>query len=349
MTPRERVLEVVEAGRRIADPRDPIGVMARRQLLQAAQLSEAGIELALTEHLETTPSDADIDRLLESVQPAPRCHVILAANVCTAALRAIATAVATSDAVFIKPSRRDPVVAELLIATLAWPHLTVVSELRATEGDAVHVYGSDETIAAVRASLPPRIVWSAHGTGLGVAVVSADDDIAEAARAITRDLIPFDGRGCLSPRLVVSEVDPLPLARALHASLLELGEQVPRGALDEAERAALRHSCDIFNAVGNVLEGPHHALFVDPAPEAIELAPACRAAVVIRGGALLPSIARHVAAVGCNRGTRFSEEIVAICQGARWSLLGHMQRPPLDGPVDRRGSLLDPTPARDSH
>ena len=93
----QRVQRVVAAGRRIADREDILGRDARAALATSSSLSPQGIELALTEHLELTPSAADIQRLLTRTGRAPRCHVVLAANVCTAALRAIAVAVATAE------------------------------------------------------------------------------------------------------------------------------------------------------------------------------------------------------------------------------------------------------------
>lgn len=367
MTPRDRVLAVVAAGRRIADANDPLGREARERLPETSGLSPEGVELALTEHLETSPSEAELDAFVRAFEPAPRCHVVLSANVCTAALRALASAMATSEVVYVKPSRRDPVVAELLMRALAaeggglaaggdepptagagrsagegrgvrngpgvW--LREVSAIAPEPGDEVHVYGSDETIAAIAATLAPGVVLRAHGTGLGVAVVEAEDDVGVAAGAIAEDLVVFDGRGCLSPRLVMTGGDPVALGRALHEALRSRGEAIPRGPLSAGERASLRATRSVYEAVGEAHEGPHHAVFVDPSPEAIALAPACRATVVLGGDvALLADIAAHVAAVGGDG--PMTDSVSRMCPRARRSALGRMQKPPLDGPVDLR-------------
>ncbi len=340
-TPRARVLAVLSAGRRLADPGDPLGQAARLRLPAASRLSREGVELALTEHLEHDPSDAELDALLASSAKAPRCHVVMSANVCTAPLRALALALASSEEVLVKPSRRDPVVAELLVEALGWPTCRLVGELAATPGDVVHAYGADETLAAIAAALPSGVTLRGHGTGIGVAVVEAGDDLGAAGRALADDLVPFDGRGCLSPRLVVTGADATALGRALHEALGERGSAVPRGPLTADERAALRASGELFSAVGEAFVGPHHAVFVDPSPEALALAPPCRATVVLgsAGVELLAALAPHVASLGTRDGeTRgvLARALGGVCPRARRSRLGHMQKPPLDGPVDLR-------------
>src|SRR5580704_9843451 len=61
-------------------------------LVETTGLSHQGIALALAEHLETSPSHDDIRRLVQGAGTASTVHVILSANVFTAALRALAVA-----------------------------------------------------------------------------------------------------------------------------------------------------------------------------------------------------------------------------------------------------------------
>src|SRR6185295_2592495 len=68
---RARVRRVVAAGRRIADPGDPLGQEARRELLGSSGLSPEGVALALTEHLETDPAPEHLDALLGATGAAP--------------------------------------------------------------------------------------------------------------------------------------------------------------------------------------------------------------------------------------------------------------------------------------
>ena len=53
---------------------------------------------------------------------------------------------------------------------------------RAIEAGAIHVYGRDETIAAVRAAARPGVVVRGHGAGLGVALVTPAADLGARPR-----------------------------------------------------------------------------------------------------------------------------------------------------------------------
>ena len=63
-SPADRVKEAVAAARRIADPHDPLGLEARARLPEASGLSPAGVELALSEHLEVHPAHEEIELLV---------------------------------------------------------------------------------------------------------------------------------------------------------------------------------------------------------------------------------------------------------------------------------------------
>jgi hypothetical protein len=345
-----RVLRVVAAGRRAADPVDSLGRAARAGLVATSGLSPEGVELALTKHLETDPAPAELDALVAGNGAAPRCHVVLAANVCTAALRAVAVAVATAPVVLVRPSRRDPTLAVLLVEVLAADRdfvaasgsIARVEEATAQPGDELHVYGADETVRALASAAPSGVVVRGHGTGLGVAVVGARSSIEEAAAAIASDVVPFDQRGCLSPRAVLVEGDAARaelVASALHEALDDLSKRVPRGPLDPEERAAVANYRASLEAVGAVWEGRDHLIGLDPAPRALVLPPPARVVHVVPAGApasLLAPWARYVTCIGADREGELAAAVRSLAPRARVALLGEMQRPPLDGPVDRR-------------
>lgn len=370
-----RVHRLLAAGRRIVDPRDALGIEARDRLPASSGLSAAGVELALREHFETAPSDDELRRLLGAVGVAERCHLVLSANVCTAALRALALALATAAEVAVRPSRRDPVVAELLVRALAddaqavalGVRVDTVREVAPAPGDELHVYGSDATIAAFRRGearvlLPPGVVLRGHGTGLGVAAVEAGTDLDAAAAALARDVVPFDQQGCLSPRFAFvagGAARAEHLATALTAELRRLGEPVPRGALAADEEQAIAAWAQTMRAVGDVDLGAHHGVAVDVAPQALLLPPAARIVCVLAAdapalGALLSPLARHLAATGVASSVEpalhvarenepsgaLAAALRTIAPRARRSPIGSMQRPPLDGPVDLRTEVV---------
>ncbi len=377
----ERVRAVVRAGARVADPTDPLGKDARARLPEATGLSPESVELALAEHMETRPSSDDLRALLAGAGAAERCHVILSANVCTAALRALAIACATAPHVLAKPSRRDPVVAELLARALAEDPafaaaggtITLVAHAAPTAGDELHVYGSDETIASVRATLPQGVTLRAHGAGFGVAILEEDTDVEAAAGALARDVVAFDQRGCLSPRvaLVIGDgalaelvVRAELVMRALAAELSVWNRRAPRGRLHADEAAELRRYVETAAALGAAIEGEGFAVGLDEAPSALLLPPPARAIHVVPAaladvGRLLAPWGPKIAAIGHSSGRRDGAETrggavpeegrapaappalvaaIKIAPGARVSMLGAMQRPPLDGPVDLRAA-----------
>lgn len=349
---RARVERVVAIGRRLSDPADPLGREARAAITAEGDLSPAGVELALAEHLETDPSGADLDALLAATLPAARCLLVLAANVCTAALRAIAVAVAAAPVVLVKPSRRDPAAAVILARELsadaafaeAGGVIAVVSEVDPQAGDVVHVYGSDATVERFVAAAKPGVRVLGHGTGLGLAVVGAGASIREAAAALADDVVPFDQRGCLSPRaaLVEGSADRAEaFAAALSEALAARGARVPRGPVDVDTAAAVTRYRATLEAVGVVHAGDDHLVGVDPSPRVLVLPPPARVVHVVpacatTAKALLARWSDLVTCVGVAGEGDLARAVSDLVPRARRAPLGRMQKPPLDGPVDLR-------------
>ena len=352
---RPRIERLIGLGRRIADASDPLGIEARERLLGTSGLSLEGIELALTRHLETNPSDTEIEALLASgARPsgelAPRCHIVIAANVCTSALRALAVALAVSPSLLVRPSSRDPVLAEMLARELsrderfgeAGGSIAITPDVDASPGDELHIYGSDRTVETLRAAARPGVHIRGHGTGFGLAVIGEGIDAQAAARDLAQDVIPFDQRGCLSPRIALVEGGPDRAAAIFDAIHTELSRTpIPRGPLDEATQAELAIYRASIEAVGEWREGSSHAVGFDPSPRSLPLPPAARVVHIapVTEGLLDPLLlpwAQFIAAVGM-AGSGFSIQSVSdLAPNARRSGLGQMQRPPLDGPVDKR-------------
>lgn len=388
---RPRIDRLLAIARRVADPADPLGIEARERLRDTSGLSPEGIELALTHHLETSPSETEIAALLGSLSAHPgahpathsaahtgghpsasgghpaahsatrlvapahvgearRCHVVIAANVCTSALRSIAVALTASASVLVRASSRDPVLAEILTRELSRDHaflnagasIALEPAVTPEPGDELHIYGSDQTIEALRAAAPPGVVVRGHGTGFGIAVVGQSIDLTLAARALADDVVPFDQRGCLSPRIALVE-GPTHRAFAFQDALHEAlaSSPIPRGPLDDATLAELAIYRSSMEAIGRWLEGPSHAVGLDSAPRSLLLPPIARVVHVVAVNAaniasLLAPWARFIAALGLSDEGPLSEAVRAVIPLARCSKLGQMQRPPLDGPVDRR-------------
>jgi hypothetical protein len=335
-----RVRTLVDAAARIADGRCELGRRARDELVHATRLSREGVELALAECLETRVSEVELRAFCAAVEPVRAAHVLLSANVFVAAHRAIALSLAASARVSVRPSRREPVFCRLL-AQAAPGLFEIVDELAPGAGDAVWAYGSDATLAAVRASLTPNVSLHAHGSGIGVAVVDAEHAHRAAARDLALDIVLFDQRGCLSPRAVAfvgSEGDARAFAGLVAAELAELAERVPLGELAPGEAADVTRFRDALTVAGSVVRaGP--GFVATSTGGAFVIAPVSRNLAVLACEdplRVLEPHARLLAAVGFAASSELETKIRAAFPGARPSALGAMQRPPFDGPVDRR-------------
>jgi hypothetical protein len=177
---------------------------------------------------------------------------------------------------------------------------------------------------------------------MGVAWISRATDLASAARAVAGDVVLFDQRGCLSPRVVLVEGDAAraeTFADAIHAELERFDTAVPRGAVPAEERAAGDRYVATMTYACRALVGRSSAVGVAPGGAPIVVPPpyrnvhvaACSGAA--EAARLLEPIAKAVVTVGSD------DEAAARALAPPWariSPLGRMQRPPLDGPVDRR-------------
>jgi hypothetical protein len=347
-----------------------LGIEARRALPAATGLSPANVAWSLSHHLETSVTPGDLAHLVARAGTAPRVHVVLSANVFTGVVRAVALAVAAAPVVIVRPSSREAVLAPLLQRALVEqeagtsfdlsPAVETVGEgsvrsaVEPVPGDHVHVYGRRETIAAIAARCPPGVTVRGHGPGFGVALVG--DAAGERAAALLRadaerlswDIVPFDQRGCLSPRVALftgSRDDAERFASFLAEELERRETEVPRGALSDEERGGRALYRQALQAVGQCIEGTTSLVGLDLEPRALLLPPSGRHLHIMRTcdvGDLERLVAPHAGAITCfgviEKNSR-AAHLVALAPGARSLPIGNMQRPPLDGPVDQREML----------
>jgi hypothetical protein len=339
------VRRVLEAARRLRGHE----ALLERELAKATGLSVEGVRLGLREHLEVDATDEELGALVTRARAGlhepPRVNLILSANVFVGALRALAFARACAREVVMRPSSREPFFARGLVHELADSSVTLDEELRveAIANGEIHVYGRDETVASVRARACGGVIVRGHGTGLGVALVGAGDEVAAAAD-VARDVVPFDQRGCLSPRIALVLGDrarALRFAGAMSSALARWQDDVPRGELTDEERAESARYRGTMAFAGELFDGPEHAVGVaegvtlPPPGRHVHVVPCATEADVVR--AIAPH-ARYVAALGASEelGAALVTALAEIVPRARRSRLGRMQRPPLDGPVDLR-------------
>lgn len=320
----------------------------REAPLPATRLSDAGLRMVVDDALDA------LDALPEAVAGAEpggaTVAFVAASTVVTAPLEWLALLWAMGRRVVLKRSRRDPGLAPWLAehAAAAGLPLSVVDDPEELGAAALVVaMASDETLSALRAALPPSTPLLGFGHRVSAAwwPASAPPTPAD-ADALARDLAAHDGRGCMTPGVLLTDGDPLALAEALAPAMARAEARWPRGALTDHEGAALRARAALARAAGRCVDGPGCALHVLPAalatPDALPRA--LTLARVPDEDAAAAWLAAHplstlVAPAGARHGLRAPR----VCP------LGEAQRPPLlrwhDG-IDHLSALRHVTPPR---
>jgi hypothetical protein len=202
----------------------------------------------------------------------------------------------------------------------------------------------------------------ANGSGFGIAIVdlgsvvsAISGAIPRAAEAIAEDTLAFDQQGCLSPRLVLV-LGGYARARSLAVSLAEAlagaGRRVPRGRLSLDELGDVTWYRQCATCFGEVFDTAHGLVSLRSSePGAVAPLASANLSELVRLlpppgrnlemipisslEAALPALAPWITSAACSE-PELALEVRRWLPRARICELGRMQRPPLDGPVDRR-------------
>jgi hypothetical protein len=338
---RTRLEPLLESARDIADPLSVLGKRARKRLLSSTGLSPEGLNFALERCLESRPSEAELRALLASTAQSARAHVLLSANVFVAAHRAIAIALAAAPIVHVRASRREPEMAELLLSGAAHA-FELEPELTPISGDQLWAYGSNDTLRSVAQKLPPDVALHAHGSGFGIGVIAGRPSDAELERTLTRlaeDIALFDQRGCLSPRLLLVTGGleyAHEVARELANALSTLEPRIPRGRLDAHEAAEIVAYRDTAGYAGEIFAA---GLGFVSTSATLVMPPVGRNLHVLSTRDVLGSLSSQstfITSCAIDADSELCGALRHALPGARFCAFGDMQRPPFDGPVDRR-------------
>lgn len=343
-----RIRQLLEAARCLRDAECALGRTARNELPASTGLSSQNIQWALENSLEVDASDAELQRLCARTPTGERAHVLLSANVFVAALRAIAIGLACAPKVFVRASRREPVMAKLLAE--AAPGLFELGEtLAPLPGDHCWAYGSDSTMRELERSWSQGVVLHANGSGYGVAVLDSSDigspaAVELAAARLAIDVAAFDQRGCLSPRVALVEDEPdrvKQFAHALAASMQQREARIPIGALTPTQRAEIRCFHDTMCMAGEVLPAGTGLVTVENERLPWLVPPGGRVLHVRATVDAVSELTEHGAAVTTlgvsTSNTTLAGRLAVALPNARIAQVGRMQCPPLDGPADLRG------------
>jgi hypothetical protein len=235
-----------------------------------------------------------------------------------------------------------------LLAQAAPGQFHLVQELRPSPGDHCWAYGHDESLRQFRVSLTRNVVLHIHGSGYGVVVVSDtelgdEQSTQQIARAIVEDVVPFEQRGCLSPRVVLVQGNPevaRPLWKAVAEEMVKREVQIPVGDISREERAEIARYRDTLCMVGEVLNAGKGLVSLETQRSPWILPPIGRI-LHIRSTKdsiedALPHAAKLTTIGISSTETSKASRLQTVFPNARIAKLGQMQRPRLDGPVDLR-------------
>jgi len=304
----------------------------------------------------------------------------LAGNVPGQGVPAIARSLLARSIAIIRDSERQPVLTAAfretirryepalaaMVLPVAWSHGDTDRSLESAvvkAAERIELYGSDRTVGGLasryRSGAP--LACELHGARVSAGLVPMTADLAEAAKGFAVDVTMYEGRGCLTPHVILVEGAPAranALADALATELANCERRWPRArgsAEEELERRRFVDAAELralATPEGNTgaarcLAGPASTWCVEQAAEAtIMLGPGLRcvrvACVPGRGEAIaaLRAATPALAGVGVAGATTDSGRdgiddvaLAADLQRAGATLVcpaGRMQAPPVD-------------------
>ena len=359
----------------LADPASDAGREARGLLAQSTGLTGPMIDWAFAQQVAIAAPDS-LERLAATLTP-PRpaaipararlAVTVLAGNVFTASLRAVALPLLARVPVVAKASSRDDVFPRALRAAIARADREVAASYDVVtfeggneaaedalfaQADVVAAYGSDTTLADIRARLPATTAFVAHGHGIGAIYVPAaalrTEPAAEAlADRVALDVAAFDQRGCLSPHAVWVERSGAISGRDLAALLADRGlaglaSELPRGSLPTDVGAAQLQWRGVAAARGELFERDGYAVSWE-GDSPLRLSPGWRNVSVLECGGpadlgrRLAPLGVHLKALaiaGNEETRRAVAEALPAPLAPRTSAPGEMQTPPIDALAD---------------
>jgi len=325
----------------------------------SSRLSRTGFEVAVSEAL---PSRHELAEALDSLRrsgakPMGQVVLVLPSNVETALLRPLFWSLLARNTTRVKLPSVGSGFAELTLSALAHtsPHLASsirsfrfdrqdITALHAlTQGaDAVHVFGRDETVEAVRTLTDVPLV--PHGSGLGLVLLHASNraDFDVVAGRVARDIARHDQRGCLSPHAVLIEdgnaEDADVLATAMHHALSALDVELPRGSLSPWEAQRERAWRDVASATGELVSSPTHAVSIESSWPPRDCPGLRNIAIHVARAdqidALMHALGAHMKSIG------LADEEALTASRARFAfasdvvIAGEMQTPRFHAPMD---------------
>ncbi len=124
----------------------------------------------------------------------------------------------------------------------------------------VIAYGHDETLSALKKYILSSATYIAHGHAESAAIIFKDAANIDSLEKLAYDMLSYDQRGCLSPRVTFIEkggdLSPAKCAEYFAEIILpKLAQKLPRGGLFEGEAAEILHQRSLYAFRGKVYSG----------------------------------------------------------------------------------------------
>ena len=267
--------------------------------------------------------------------PFQRACIVAASTVCTAPLEWIAVLLARGTQVTVKHGTETPGLCSYLVQSAQafdLPLCATCDRDAAHHADLVVAMGSDETIDTLRTTLPNRTHFLGFGHRFSVAWISKKHPHEEALwQKLALDIALHDGRGCMSPTVVFTDVDSQNAMGQLLTAMRQQALRLPRGRISDREAIALRARSSLAKIVGTTQEQGDAVVHLLPEthlqwtglPGAITLCPVDSASHASR---LLQPVARWLSTVGSNDPSTTPWPALG---NVRLCAPGQMQQPPL--------------------
>ena len=372
----ERISTLVAWAQAWCDPRDRYRREAVSLLPASTGLSPAMVERGISlgfESVEAHRLRAWFEREAGRSPAAQLSAHISSSNVFIAGLPPIVASLLAGVPVFIRPPQEQTDFARLLVASWcersllgglfldwsSWPRedeSATRALLAATERS--FVFGTDETLTAVRCLAPPehRVLGFGHRLSFAAVGREALDEQAtwdSTWAALAQDVLAWDGAGCLTPRWIFVEGDGEAaqlLARRAAPFLARLAEELPRGRSLDAAAGSRRATYLATAAFGGYSKQGRGWAVAAPPEWSPRPDPPARTAVFVpvpdlsKLPSLLAPLGDHLQGMAYVGAPERRESLASSLSAAGLSMsvpAGMIQRPPIDWNHDGVRLLAD--------
>jgi hypothetical protein len=230
-------------------------------------------------HASLTALDDQALNAVADMRLAPwkRAAVVCASTVFTAPIEWCAVLLGRGSEVVLKVPSSQPQVATPLVQAaqaVGLPLRATVDRSDLHSASYVVAMGSDASLADIGATLPPTTRFEPHGHRFSVAWIGGsplqDDplvpaDFSDAYGALAADAALHDGRGCLSPVVLIST--DTNAVDSLADTLARAEQRWPRGEISDLEAASIRARGALAAATGTVRSGARWSVHGLPAEQ----------------------------------------------------------------------------------